>query len=146
MKLQHAFFALPFALALALSLSPSAGLAAESSPNAAVASTQAAVPAGVDEMLKHMSQAWADRKLDEVMRDFHPDFKSIGRNKEVQRKFYEEQLFPNVKRWELSLNSFRQEGNIAHVMLNIRTERGDIPFPTQLILDGGRWYLYGNRE
>ncbi|MBI1892381.1 MAG: hypothetical protein HYS18_17185 [Burkholderiales bacterium] len=128
-----------FLFAFALAFLPFAAFSSE-------ASAQSAIPAGVHQLLAHMSKAWADRNLDDVMRDFHPDFKSIGRDRAAQRKFYEEQLFPYIKQWDMSLGSFRQEGNIAHVMLNIRTEKGNIPFPTQLILDKGRWYFYGNRE
>ena len=111
------------------------------------ASTAApALPQGVIQLIADVKAAFANNDMGALAALYHPNFLSSGRDKAAQLTFLGSQAMGRVKRWELRISEFRQEGNVARFKGVFATEAGDFPTESSLIDDGGRWYFYGDRR
>ncbi len=104
------------------------------------------IPAGVNQLLGRLAAAWGSSNIDELMVQYHVNYKRDGKDRVALRSEFLEGAFSFIRSYEWKLTEFREEGNLAYVKAIVQTELGQIRVETQFIKNGDRWYVYGNQR
>lgn len=105
------------------------------------------LPEAVVAFLAEDEAAVKAKDVDRIMALYHPGFRSDGRNFAAQRAIYEQYGQALAGKYKVTLTGFEAEGNIARLKGKIDTAFGSADLAgTQLILEDGKWYWYGNRR